>query len=348
MDGWRYVIEDILVFLKKEMNAILMLLFVFVVGTIGYGKIDGWQHSPIDYLYMTFITVSTIGYGEIVHIDTVEGRIFTIVISILGIGLFGYIFSKLTAYLFDRELHEKWKRRKMIENIKNLKDHAIVCEGFQGYTPYVIDELRKSKIPFVVIGENEKAVEKFISRFGEMYHLVDSCIEDEALLRANIRKAKYLFALSHDDNINLLASVSAKFLKPEIKIVARCKNHEFIRKCKHIGVDFAISPEYLGGKLLAYEAIRPTVAHFLEDMFEKKIIHEGIGFDEVIVTSKWHGKRLLDLPLRNLSQVLIIALKRKKETLYNPKREMKMQENDILIVSGSLEEIRKLKELMTS
>ncbi|SMO70126.1 voltage-gated potassium channel [Balnearium lithotrophicum] len=333
-------------FLKQEINSILVLILVLLSGTIGYGKLDNWNHSIIDYLYMTFITISTIGYEEVIPLSTPEARLFTIAISVVGIGTFGYIFSKLTAFLFDPINREIWKEEKMREKIKKMKNHIIVY-GNDVYLLYLIEDLINSNLEFVLILENKDLFEKIISNYPNYdfnYFISETkIIKDVILKNANVEKARGLVAISDDDSKNLYISIACRYLNPKIKIIARCLNPEFIQKCKFVGIDYPISLDYISAKFYLYKLIKPYSVDIFLDLFSKSFIEKKHDIDEIEINKNLEGKAIIELGLKNFSELIIVALVREGKVIINPSRQMLLRKGDVLIVYGSKEELRRFK-----
>ncbi len=171
---------------KKFIWAGFVLLVIVTAGTVGYWFIGEGRHSIIDCLYMTVITVATIGFGEIIDMSQNPwGRIFTMIIAISGIGAATYILTNLTAFMGEGEMSEAFRRRKMEKMIKKLKGHYIVC-GVEGVGFYVLNELSDTKRPYVVVDVDREKIDKALEDFHDPLFIVGDATDSDTLLEAGI------------------------------------------------------------------------------------------------------------------------------------------------------------------
>ena len=287
---------------------------VLVIGTIGYQFIGGEKYSLLDCFYMTFITIATIGYGEIVDLsDHPGGRVFTVLIGFAGIGAMTYLTSTITAFLIEGRFNQALGRRRMEKHIQKLENHFIIC-GIGRVGRNVAHELTHTSRVYVVIDEDMQAIEAHIERYpGHMYVLGDAS-DDDILQKAHIETASGVFAVTGDDNKNLVISLTAKQLNPAARVVARCheiRNSEKIRKA---GADAIVSPDFTGGLRIASAMLRPHVVTFLDQMLKSD---ENLRVEEVIVSSGFNECTLeqLDLPSRNQ---IVLALRDGERWVFNP------------------------------
>ena len=198
----------------------LALISINLIGMLGYKFIGGTQVSWLDCLYMTFITVATIGYAEIIDLShSPGGRVFTMGIGLVGIGVTAYMISTLTAFILEGDMNQAIRRRKMQKSIAALRRHYIVC-GIGRVGTNVAYELEVTSRPYVVIENDKQAIERYMERYPEaLWTLADSG-EDSALIDAGIQHAAGVFAVTGDDSKNLVITLSAKLLNPEARVVA--------------------------------------------------------------------------------------------------------------------------------
>ncbi|MFH2202476.1 MAG: potassium channel protein [Elusimicrobiota bacterium] len=316
------------------------LFTVLALGTAGYTLIEGWP--LFDALYMTVITLATIGFGEI-HPLSNTGRAFTIMLSISGLGVVAYSFSAITAYIVEGGLSETLRRRRMEDRIKQLKDHYIICgAGFTGQS--IIDELDKTDRPFVIVDMDEKKV----SSLADRGHLViqGDALRDETLERAAIMDAKGLFCTLDRDPDNVFVAISARGLNPRLRIISEVHDGRVRDKLLRGGADVCVSSTHIGGLRMASEMIRPTTVGFLDSMIRDR--DSAYRFEEVTIRkgARVIGKNIGSLKHDDDDSPLVLAIKEPEIARYriNPPAEHKIEEDDILVVIGDTDQIRKFRE----
>lgn len=321
---------------KKFIFAGIILLFIVLSGTIGYWFIGGKQYSLMDCLYMTVITIATIGFNEIIDLSgNPLGRGFTIFIALTGIGTLTYILSSFTAFIVEGDLNESFRRRKMEKIIKKLKDHYIVC-GVEGVGFHIINELFDTKRDFIIVDMDKVKIEKVSQSFNDLIYIVGDPTDNETLIKAGIKEAKGLFASTNDDNQNLVISLTAKQLNPEIRVVASCNDPKNSEKIKKAGADSVVSPTYIGGLRMASEMVRPTVVSFLNIMLRDR--EKNLRVEEVEVPEYFSGKPIFELKLRRFPNILLLAVRTKDDWIFNPPEDYRVEKGDFLIFMTTPEE----------
>ena len=208
---------------RKALIAGGLLVLVLAVGTAAYKYIGGEKATLLDSLYMVVITIATIGYGEIIDLShSPGGRIFTMFLSFAGIGIMTYIMMSLTAFVVEGELNEAFRRRKMEKRIEKLSDHYIVC-GADGVGTHVARELLATQRPYIVVDVDREKIERLHGGEDGPAFVVGDATDNETLEKAGIGRAHGLFAVTGDDNQNMVISLSARQLNPKIRVVARCE-----------------------------------------------------------------------------------------------------------------------------
>ncbi len=305
------------------------LLAILVIGTIGYWFIGGKQYSFVDTLYMTVITIATIGFGEIIDLSgNPGGRLFTIFIAVCGIGVLTYVVTNLTGLVVEGELTESFRRRKMEKIINNYKGHFIVC-GFGAIGSYISSELYSSRRQYVIVDANKEIVEKALQSLPDQIILEGDATNNTTLLKAGIERAKGLFAVTGDDNQNLVISLTAKQVNPRVRVIARCSDIRNEEKVRRAGADAVVSPGFIGGLRMTSEMTKPTVVSFLDMMMREK--DKNLLVEEIILPDAFVGKPISALDLKRHPQTLILAIKAKESFIYNPPRDYVIQNADILI-----------------
>lgn len=310
--------------LKRFIIPLLILTIIMSVGTIVYWIIGGGNYSALDAAYMTFITITTIGYKEIIPLDgNSGGRIFTMFIAVFGIGMLAYILSISTAVIVEGDLTQSFRRRRMERAAQHLKNHYVVCgRGETGLS--LINELRATGRPCVVVDPNEEPTDA-----RETIWIRGDASDNAALLTAGIQNAAGLFATTNDDNINLVICLSARQLNPSIRIVARCRNPKNIGKLSKVGADAVVSPSSIGGLRMASEMVRPTAVSFLDTMLRDSKIN--LRVEEARIPATFEGKSLASIGLKRFPGVLLLAIKNASDWVYNPPEDHVVKQGDILV-----------------
>ncbi|MFC2072543.1 potassium channel family protein [Chloroflexota bacterium] len=305
------------------------LLAIVLIGTVGYWFIGERQYSFVDTLYMTVITITTIGFTEVIDLSgNSGGRAFTIFIAISGIGMLTYVATNLVGLVVEGELTESFRRRRMEKIVNNYRDHFIVC-GFGVIGSYIADELHSTRRPCVIVDGDKAVVEKALQSLPDHIVLEGDATNSDTLIKAGIERARGLFAVTGNDNQNLVISLTAKQVNPRVRVVARCNEVRNDEKIRRAGADAVVSPGFIGGVRMTSEMIRPTVVSFLDMMLrerDKNLLVEEISLPEAFV-----GKAISALDLKRHPQTIILALKTKDGWLYNPPRDYVIQIADMLV-----------------
>jgi voltage-gated potassium channel len=312
------------------------LVLVVLIGTVGYGVLEGM--TWLDGLYMTFITLTTIGFGEVNPLSG-PGKVFTIAISIFGIGIVAFMATR-TAQVLVR--YQRLQQRFMTRKIERLEDHYVIC-GYGRLGRRIAADLADAGLDFVVIERNEERVVE-IEETGWL--VIEGDAEDEDVLRsAGIERARGLILTLPEDSGNVFVSLTAKELRPGIFTLARTNEHKNTRKLLRAGVDKVISPYEIGADRMAQVILRPHVDEFME-----KVLHVGaldLRMEEVRIEagSLLDGKTLAESDFRGRFNAVVIAFLNEDtgEWRFNPSPTVPMQRGDILIVLGDAEMIERLR-----
>lgn len=287
---------------------------VMAAGTLGYHAIGAPKASWIDSFYMTFITVATIGYSEVVDLSGApHGRLFTVAISVVGIATMSYLFSTFLALLIESDLNATLRRRRMERHISALSDHYIVC-GIGRVGGNVAEELLATRRPFVVIEKSQEAIDAWLDRYPATLCLQGDAAEDEALLRAGLAQAAGVFAVTSDDSHNLMVSLSVKLLNPKARVVARLHDIRNADKARRAGADEVVSPDFTGGVRIASAMVRPHVVTFMDQMMRSE---EGTRIEEVRVP-EGRPVRPLGEALPRSPRYVLLALHEQGQWTFNP------------------------------
>ena len=326
--------------LRRQLVFSLLLLVVVVLSAVAvYMWFGGPEVTLLDAVYMAVITITTVGYGEIVDTHANPGlRLFNIFFVLIGIGIMLYVFSVSTAFIVEGELNDFFRRRKMMKQIRDMNDHLIIC-GAGETGAYLVKELLRTGNVFVVIDHDEERLER-ISQLGDVPVLKGEGGDENILTAARIHHARALASVLPEDKDNLLITVTARLLNPNLRIVARCAESRMIEKLLRHGANAAISPNMIGGMRLASELIRPSVVSFLDVMLRDQAGTMRVEEIAVAEGSSWIGKKLKELGMQGRYNLLPLAVRRADgEMKFNPREDTFMAKGDVLVVMGEVSNV---------
>ncbi len=324
--------------LKISMGVLLVLV---TLGITGYMTIEGW--SLLDSLYMTIITLGTVGFRE-VHELSDYGKMFTIALIVFGVSVLGYIVGSLAQIMFEGQIQRIIGRKKVEKKIDSLKDHYIIC-GFGRIGQLICKEFSAKPIPFLVIEKHPEAHEKL--HHEEYLHLRGDATEDETLLRAGIKRAKGLISVVTSDTENVYITLTARGLNPDLFILARSGEEGSEIKLRRAGANKVISPYVIGGSRMAQAILRPNVVDFIEIATGHE--HLELQMEEIVIPadSAFVGENLVSSGFRKETGVIIVGIKKVHgKMVFNPESHSKIEGGDTLIVLGNPSAIQKLEELV--
>jgi voltage-gated potassium channel len=331
---------------KRLVVSLTIFLFVFVVGVTGFMLLGGPGTTLLDSAYMTVITLSTIGYGEVV--DTSHSpalRIFNIVFIILCLTTIAYAVSSITAFIVEGELKNILGRRKMDKEIARLEGHYIICGG-DDTSATIIREMIATKKPFVVIEHDKAKIEK-LAVLGPVLAVYGDATEDSVLEKAGIARAKGVLCVLPTDEANLFVTISARSLNPGLRIVTKCIEPGSHNKMLKAGADVVISPKNIGGMRMVSEMIRPATTTFLDMMLRES--GRVLRFDEVAIPagSPLAGKTIAESKFADATDALLVALRKGggKDFTFNPPKTTPLAAGDVLVFIATPEMIGELAKL---
>jgi len=316
---------------------ILFFLIIFI-GTIGYLIIEKW--NILECLYMTVITVFTVGFKEVKPL-TPTGRIFTIFIIFSGVSTAFYAFTKVAEIAFEGGIRKFWRKRMKEKKLKNISNHYLVC-GYGRMGQIVQERLEMENIPHVVI-ENDREKLHILEGKNCLYIEGDATLE-EVLIEAGIKRARGLAALLPTDADNLYLVLTARQLNPSLYILSKALDEEGEKKILQIGANKVVSPYKLGGLKIAQGLIRPTLVDFVDLIIRRQEL--SLFMEEFIVSkhSKIVGFSLKEADIRKKSNVIVVAVRKPgKEICFNPDPETKIEVGDTLLVLGNGKGIQDFK-----
>ncbi len=312
---------------KRIVAAIVLLLLMHVIGTFGFYTLSDRTVSLSDALHMTMITITTVGYGEVIPLNTIGERLFAGIFAIGGFGTITFLFTSLATFFLESDLDYSLRRSRMEKAIKKLSGHYIVC-GFGRVGCNVAHELVHTRREFVAIDLDEPGLLAQLEHFPELLYLHGDASDDELLLAADITDATGVFAVTGDDSLNLMIVITARQLSPAIRIVARCHEIRNVQKMKKAGADVVISPDFSGGMRIASSMIRPHVVTFLDEMLRSE---QKIRLEEVPL-HKHHRLCSIGELRERCPTCVMVAVKQGEEFFFNPAAEILLEAGQILIV----------------
>lgn len=320
---------------------------IFLFGTIGYSILGDPKYTLLDSMYMTAITLTTVGYGEAIDLThNPPAKIFTIILLISGIGIVGYAFSSGTAFLVKGNFEQLMWRRRMIKAIANLSNHFIVC-GAGNTGQHIIKELLATQRPFVAVDTSRERLNHLSDLFGQEFPVViGDGTEDEILLAAGVERASGIAACLSNDKDNFIVTVSSRILRPNLRIVCRCFEERVVTKIRKAGANSVVSPNQIGGLRIVSELIRPTVVSFLDTMLHEK--NEGLRIEEAKIAenSKLLGQTIGDIQQREIGNLLVVALLCSNgQWQYNPKSNTELQLGMRIVFMGNPKSRNEFEEL---
>jgi voltage-gated potassium channel len=323
--------------------SIILTFLLFGAGSAGYMIIEGW--SPGDAMYMTLITLATVGYGE-VHQVSAAGRVFTGILIVMGVGYFMYVGGSIVQFLVEDRIRVIFGRRKLDKQIAKLKGHYIIC-GY-GRIGRVLARYLTERYLDVVIIEKNCDRQPAMDEDGVLY-LMGEASDESLLLKAGIEQARGLVTAVATDADNVFLTLIAKHLNPDLFVVARAIQNTAKRTLAAAGADKVISPYDLGARRMAHAILRPTVIRFLELAFTDD--STDIQVEEIPVKST---SRLLNVELKNSGirqqlDLIILTIKKADDTMiFNPKADTRIEVDDTLVVVGRAKSLKQLEHMLRS
>ncbi len=321
--------------------ALSLLVSVFLIGVLGFRFIA--DYSWLNAIYMTIITLSTVGYGEAQPLEG-EAKVFAIILILASLAIIGFSISVITEYILERSNPKLRQKKRMHKIISTLEDHVIIC-GYGRNGKEVARKLKTHNKPFVVIEHIKEIVERYQGLDVPIIH--GNAIDDEVLKDAKIYKAKYLISALPEDADNLFIVLSARQMNKDLKIISRASKPSSYRKLRLAGADNVIMPDKIGGDHMASLVVVPDLVEFLDNL---SLVGKGsVNIEELPSEKLTLGKAnqsILDLNVRALTGCTIIGYKNPdgKYTV-NPAAKQQLEPDSKVIVLGSADQIEKLNKL---
>jgi voltage-gated potassium channel len=323
----------------------LAILLVILTGSLGYYVLFGGRYNFTDCLYMTVISITSVGFGEVLEITgNLSAEIFTMVLITFGMGIILYGISTVTALLIEGELSGILRRNKMNKLISKLSDHYIICGGGETGGP-LIAELQLNKEKVVLVEKDDDKIERCQTAGGDLLFVKGDATEDQNLITAGIDRAAGIVICLPSDKENLYIAMTARMLNKKIRIVSRMTNPKLEKKLIKAGANSVVSPNAIGALRMASVMIRPTVVNFLDSMLRST--QGQLRVHQIIVSpgSNMTGKKIMDSGLKDKFNLLVLGSKENDEEIaFNPSSSQLLTEGMTLIVMGDVEGISKAKK----
>ena len=325
-------------FKSKINTAISLLILLFFTGVFGFKLMSGY--SWIDAVYMTVITVTTVGFGEVQPLDP-QAKIFTVFLILTSVVIVGYAFKIITEYIISRNDISELKHKKMQKQIDSLSNHIIIC-GFGRNGKQAAKKLIMHKRSFVVIESNKELIEKHQN--DTILFVWGNANEDEVLQLAGVDRAECLISALPSDSDNVFVVLSARQMNANIRIISRASNESSYSKLKLAGANNVILPDKIGGDHMASLVVVPDLLEFIDNL---SIIGNGsINIEEIAAEELYDTsviKTIQDLQLRKNTGCSVIGYKSESgEYVINPEASQKLAPNSKVIVLGRPEQIQNL------
>ncbi|SFR31698.1 voltage-gated potassium channel [Robiginitalea myxolifaciens] len=328
-------------FRSKIYLALFLMTSVLILGVMGYRILADYSWSEA--LYMTIITVTTVGFQEVRPLDT-PTRLFTVILIISSVFIFAFAISVITEYILSRNSLQTLKKKKVKQQIDQLENHVIVC-GFGRNGAQAVQRLQAYKRPFVIVERDREIIEKHEEEF---LFVEGDANEDEILEEAGILKAQYLIAALPDDAANLFVVLTARQLNPGLNIISRASQISSVKKLELAGANKVIMPDKIGGDHMASLVVLPDLITFM-DQLSMEEGEDTTNLEEVEIEdfrNQVDCNTLRDLDLRRKTGCTIIGYIKPDGTyIINPEADLPLQPKSKVIVLGRPEQIRKLNEM---
>jgi voltage-gated potassium channel len=316
-------------------------LALLVIGTMGYYFIED-DYSLFDALYMTVITLTTVGYGEVRPLSP-WGRAFTMVFLLVGVFSLFYSATEIIRGIITGELQDQFGRQRMARALAGMKDHVIIC-GFGRMGRYVAQEFARQGVGFVVVDRESEFPERFKISGG--LPVIGDATNDDVLKRAGIDRARAIVSVLPNDAENLYVTMSARLLSPTVFIVARAESETAERKILQAGANRVVALYELGGNRIAQAVLRPTVMEFIELATRTEHLELQIEQTRLETGSPLLGTTLADSHIGKNLNVIIVAIKKNDgQMIYAPPPDTALGYGDTLVALGKRPQLNELERL---
>ena len=340
--GWHLCPVQVMDIRRRFFFVVLAVFVVTMGGTIGYYLLYSGKTSFIDCMYMTVISLTGVGYGEVIAVTgNVPAQIFTMALIIFGMGIIFYGISTLAAMIIEGDISGILRKKKMVQQISKLKDHYVVCGGGETGRPLIVELLKNMKT--VVLIEASRDVIELCKPIGDLLYIEGDATEDQNLIAAGIANAAGIIVCLPSDKDCLYVTMTARMFNRKLRIISRMSDPKHRAKLKKAGADGIVSPNAIGALRMASEMIRPAVVDFLDTMLRSK--RGTLRINQIIVSedAPFQGRTLRDSGLKDKFNLLILGLKNADGDIqFNPPPSQVLEKGMTLIVMGDVSDIERV------
>jgi voltage-gated potassium channel len=327
---------------RSIIRGVVLLSLVLIFGTAGYMLVEGWP--LLEALYMTVITITTVGFGEVRTVSE-PGRVFTVILIFTGMGIMAYTLGIVAQIMVEFQVRDLIGRRKLGLKLKNIKDHYILC-GYGRIGEVIAHELKANGSPLLVIDQDPQSKEKL--RSHDIPYIIDDATSDDVLMEAGIMRAKGLVTVVLSDADNLFITMTARGMNPGLFILSRADQGATEKKLLRAGANKVVMPYQIGGLRMVHTILRPAVTDFFDFAMQDKNI--ALKMEELKVQEKspLNGVHLKDSGIRQDMNVIIVAIRDKEGNMsFNPSSNVAMEAGTTLIALGPIGDLEKLGRILS-
>lgn len=325
--------------IRNIIVSLVCLMAIVLFGTVSYQYIEHWSY--IDSLYMTVITLSTVGFRE-VHELSNTGKVFTIIIIIFGTGLVAYAAGSVIQWMVEGQFRQLLGRKKLLQQISNLENHYIIC-GYGRIGNFIGHEFMAKPVPFIVVESDPLLCEKLAEE--GIYFVEGDATDDDTLIKAGITRANGLITAVTSDTANVYITLTARGLNPDLFILARSGEKNTEKKLLRAGANKVVSPYTIGANRMAQAILRPSVMDFIEIATAHQNLE--LQIEEICIHSSSNlvNQTLMSSDIRKELGLIIVAIKKldTEKMLFNPSSHSLLEDGDTLITLGDPKAIKNLE-----
>ena len=329
--------------LRRISTALLFLGATSILGVSGFMLVEGYD--LVDAIYMTVITMSTVGFGTVGELSA-EGKLFSILLISFSVGTFLHAITTITTLVVEGEIKQAFNQYKVDQQVAKLKQHIIIC-GLGRNGREVAREFMSQTEKFVVVEQNEEVIKDFLESFPQTLVIEGDATHEDVLEKANISNARALVSALSTDAENVYITLTARGMNPRLRIIARASHESSIAKLKRAGADRVIVPNLIGGRKMANLITRPALVEFTE-MVSGDSARNHLHLKDVPCEMKPNlvGRTLAELNIRSKTGVLVLGLKAGQNPIeLNPPPNRKLEESDRIFILGLDRQLEAFEEM---
>ncbi len=332
--------------LKRLYLVLLAILAVIMIGSYGYFILFAGKESMLDCIYMTVITLTTVGYGEVIRVHgNPAAQVFTMILIVFGMGILAYGIGTLSALLIEGELSGILRTKKIYKRIAKLSNHIIVCGGGETGRP-VIQELTGNKWAVVLIEQSQQNIDRCIDACGDLLYIRGDATDDQTLIDAGLERSFGLAICLPSDKDTLYTTITARMLNRKTRIVCRMVQEKLKAKLLNAGANSVVAPSRIGALRAASEMLRPAAVDFLDRMLRASQAKLRINEITVSSTSSLSGASIAESQLpERFNLVVLAARKAGQEISFKPDTAEKLEPGMTLIVMGDVEDCHRARKI---